>query len=71
MPNSKTFDRWQARQRDATVKMLELLIKRIRSGKLIVSHSGMWNSRLDNKVFIQVEVLSEDSQEELKKFGSI
>lgn len=50
--------------------MLELLIKRIKNGKLIVSHSGMWNSGPDNKVFIQVEVLSEDSQEELEKFRS-
>lgn len=69
MPNSKTFQRYQERQKKATIKMLELLIQRIKNGSLVVLSHGMWGSRLDSKVFFKVEAMSQDSDEEIGKFG--
>lgn len=65
------MDNYKREQKRKVLAILDEMAKGIRSGRLVVTDYGFWDSRLNNAVNFRFIVLSRDSAKEIKKFESI
>jgi hypothetical protein len=71
MPNKNTLERWQARQKARTLRILKELTKRIEKEQLIVNDAGFWPSTGSNEIIFRFIVLSRDSNQDSANFEQL
>lgn len=71
MPNKNTLERWQARQKARSLRMLDELSKRIKKEQLIVQDAGFWPSNVSNEIIFRFVVISKDSQRESTEINQV
>lgn len=64
MPTKNTLQRWQARQKARSLKLLEELSRRIKREELIVKDSGFWPSNGSNEIIFRFITISRDSAQD-------
>jgi len=69
--NKNTLQRWQARQKDKTLKLLRELTRRIEREELLVNNSEFWVSGSSKEIIFRVATISRDSQQDLASFEQI
>lgn len=60
MTASTVFHRFQDRQKDKTIKMLQELIKKIERGNVVVKNSGFWNNNMGDEISFKIDVKNVD-----------
>lgn len=59
--NKNTLQRWQARQKSRSLKLLKELAKRIEKEQLLVNDAGFWHSSGTNEIIFRFVTISRDS----------
>lgn len=63
--------KYQRKKKQETLAILGELYVAIKSGRLVVSEVGFWDSRLDNAINFKFKVISRDSDKEIRKFKDL
>lgn len=67
----KHMMKYQRKKKQEVLAILGELYVAVKSGRLVVSEAGFWDSRLDNSINFKFKLISRDSGKEIRKFGNL